>query len=66
MIAKLLNPDEEDVSKREVKYISGKQGWDRDTWVECENLEEGDYYLFVEHDWPEKQEHTEFCVSIYG
>jgi hypothetical protein len=38
----------------------------RDTYVEIENMAPGEYYLFVEVDWPEKSEHTEFCASFYG
>jgi hypothetical protein len=41
-------------------------GWQRDTWEEYENLEAGEYYMFVEFDWPDNAEHTEFCVSCYG
>jgi hypothetical protein len=66
MVAQIMNPNVEEAENREIKYITGKQGWERDTWVEVKNMEEGDYYLYVEHDWPEKQEHTEFAVSCYG
>ena len=41
-------------------------GQDRDTWEEYENLEAGEYYMFVEFDWPDNAEHTEFCVNCYG
>ena len=38
----------------------------RDTWETYENLEPGEYYMFVEFDWPEDQEYTEFAVAYYG
>ena len=39
---------------------------DRDIWEEYEDLEPGDYYMYVEFDWPDNVQHTEFCVSCYG
>jgi hypothetical protein len=66
MIAKIENPDEEEHENRVVKYVTGKQGWERDTWVECNDMEPGEYYFYVEFDWQKAQEHTEFAVSIYG
>lgn len=41
-------------------------GYDRDTWEEYENLEPGEYYMYVEFDWPDNVQHTEFSVSCYG
>ena len=46
--------------------MNGKMGQDRDTWEEYENLEAGEYYMFVEFDWPDNVQHTEFCISCYG
>lgn len=47
-------------------YKNGKMGWMRDTWEEYENLASGEYYMFVEFDWPDHTFHLEFCVSYYG
>jgi hypothetical protein len=41
-------------------------GYMRDTWEEYKNLAPGEYYMYVEFDWPKTSEHTEFCVSYYG
>jgi len=60
---KIENP-EEDV--KVVTYKNGKMGYMRDTWEEYQNLEAGEYYMFVEFDWPDYSFHNEFCVSYYG
>jgi hypothetical protein len=62
-VAKIENPGED---KKILKYRNGKAGWLRDTWETYENLEPGDYYMYVEFDWPENQEYTEFAVAYYG
>jgi len=50
-----------------VTYIKGtKAGWDRDNYLEIENLEEGDYYFVAEVDWNEKTEDKSFVVNCYG
>jgi hypothetical protein len=38
----------------------------RDTWLECDSLEAGEYYMYVECDWPDWSDVTDFCVSYYG
>jgi hypothetical protein len=63
IVMKIENPDQD---KKVLTYKNGKMGWMRDTWEEYENLEPGEYYMYVEFDWPEKQDHNEFCVSYYG
>ena len=63
IVAKIENPDDEE---KVLTYLNGKQGQDRDTWEEYENLEPGEYYMFVEFDWPDNVQHTEFSVSCYG
>ena len=63
IVAKIENPEAEE---KVLTYMNGKQGQDRDTWEEYENLEPGEYYMFVEFDWPDNVQHTEFSVSCYG
>lgn len=63
IVAKIDNPDEE---KKKLTYKNGKMGWMRDTWEEYDPLAPGEYYMYVEFDWPEKSEHNEFCVGCYG
>lgn len=63
IVAKIENADTDD---RYVVYKNGKMGYERDTWEEYENLEPGDYYMYVEFDWKDNVQHTEFCVSCYG
>ena len=63
IVAKIENPDEDE---KVLTYMNGKMGQDRDTWEEYENLEAGEYYMFVEFDWPDNVQHTEFCISCYG
>ena len=63
IVALIENPDEE---QKRLTYKNGKMGWMRDTWEEYDPLEPGEYYMYVEFDWPEKSEHNEFCVGCYG
>ena len=63
IVAKIENPDED---VKTLTYKNGKMGQDRDTWEEYENLEPGEYYVYVEFDWPDNVQHTEFCLSCYG
>ena len=46
--------------------MGGKMDKHRDTWVEFKNLTPGHYFIYVECDWPESSEHTNFSVSSYG
>jgi len=63
IVAQIEDPDAEE---KRLIYKNGKQGMDRDIWEEYENLEPGEYYMFVEFDWPDNVQHTEFSVSCYG
>jgi len=63
IVCKIDNPD---VEQKVLTYKNGKMGWERDTWEEYEHLEPGEYYMYVEFDWPEQAEVTDFCVSCYG
>lgn len=63
IVAKIENPDE-DVKR--LTYKNGKMGMDRDIWENYDNLEAGEYYMYVEFDWPDNVQHTEFSVSCYG
>ena len=63
IVAKIENPTEDE---KVLTYMNGKMGQDRDTWEEYENLEAGEYYMYVEFDWPDNVQHTEFSISCYG
>ena len=63
IVAKIEDAETE---QKRLVYKNGKMGQDRDTWEEYEHLEQGDYYMFVEFDWPDNVQHTEFSVSCYG
>jgi len=63
IVCKIENPESEE---KKLIYKNGKMGWDRDTWEEYLNLEPGEYYMYVEFDWPKNPEVTDFCVSCYG
>ena len=49
-----------------VKYISAESGEKRDLDIHFENLEEGEYFIFVEFDWKASSPDTNFCLSCYG
>jgi hypothetical protein len=50
-----------------VTHIKGtKGGWDRDNYLECPELEAGEYYLVAEVDWNENTEDKSFIVNCYG
>ena len=63
IVAKIEDPDAEE---KKLIYKNGKMGQDRDIWEEYEDLEPGEYYMYVEFDWPDNVQHTEFSVSCYG
>ena len=41
-------------------------GWDRDSHIEFSHLKRGEYFVYVEMDWAENTEDTEFCITCYG
>lgn len=50
-----------------VHFIRGsKGGWSRDQYLECDNLQDGEYYLIAEIDWNESTEHRSFTVNCYA
>lgn len=51
-----------------VTYVKGGKGFkERDAYLECDDLEAGNYFLLVEMEWSEKnQGHHEFVASCYG
>ena len=61
-----VEKDANTLEELEVKYIKGVQGWDRESHAEIQNLEKGEYLVFVEMDWNENTEDHEFCVTCYG
>jgi hypothetical protein len=61
-----IDEDSDDLEKLQVKYLKGCSGWDREVHCQFDNLTKGEYYVYVEMDWPENTEITDFCVSCYG
>lgn len=48
-------------------YIKGNTGLKtRDCYLQCENLEEGNYSLFCEVDWLSSSPESSFVVTCYG
>lgn len=50
----------------ELVYVGGKMDKCRDVWAEFPNLKPGQYFVYVQLDWPESQIHQQFSVSSYG
>ena len=50
----------------EIDYVAGTQSWDRDTHIEVDDLEKGEYYVYVELDWNENTTETNFVATCYG
>ena len=46
--------------------MQGTSGWDRETFCRFDNLEKGEYLVYVEMDWNEKTEDLDFCITCYG
>lgn len=46
--------------------MKGCSGWDREAHAQFDNLEKGEYYVYVEIDWNENTEDKDFCVTCYG
>ena len=56
--------DREDTT---LTYIRGSKGFkERDSYIEFENLEQGDYSMYIEVDWEPATEEQVFCVTSYG
>ena len=66
MILAKIEKDADTIEDIELTYVKGGSGWDRESHLFFENLKKGDYYLFVEMDWDENTEDTEFCATAYG
>jgi len=66
MIIYKIEEDAEALQDIKLSYVQGVSGWDRETHAMFENLEKGDYYVYVEIDWNANTEDTEFCVTCYG
>ena len=61
-----IEKDAEKLEDLEIKYVKGCSGWDRETHIQFDNLEKGEYFIFIEIDWNENTEDTEFCSTCYG
>ena len=66
MILMEITEDADSLDKLKVKYLKGASGWDRETHLIFESLPKGSYFVYVEFDWAEATEDTDFCVTCYG
>ena len=48
-----------------IKYIKGIAGWERDTHCEIQNLEPGQYYVYLEVDWLEEDVVEDAAMPMY-
>ena len=46
--------------------MKGVSGWERESHAMFDTLPAGEYYVYVEMDWNDNTEDTEFCVTCYG
>lgn len=61
-----IEKDADKIDDLEIKYLKGSSGYDRETHNQFDNLEKGEYFVYVEMDWNETTEDLEFCVTCYG
>lgn len=61
-----IEKDSDNIGDLQVKYIQGGSGWERESHLMFDNLSKGEYFVFVEIDWNESTEDTDFCVTCYG
>ena len=66
MILTKIEKDADTIEELELKYITSKSGWDRETHITLDNLERGEYLVYIEMDWDETTEDLEFCSTCYG
>jgi len=66
MIVMKIEEDADSLEKLKVKYMKGGSGWERESHLMFDNLPKGEYFLYVEMDWNEATEDTDFCVTCYG
>jgi len=66
MIVCKIEEDSDSLDKLKLKYLKGTSGWDRETFCQFDNLDKGEYFVYVEMDWNESTEDTDFCVTCYG
>lgn len=63
IIARILSENDDDL---ELEYIGGTSGTNRDVWKEFKTLEKGDYFVFVEVDWIDGVDVSNYVLSSYG
>lgn len=64
MLVKLHNGED---LRGGVSYISGRTStMGRDTYIELQHLEPGQYYFYVEMDWEPTTADRSFCATCYG
>lgn len=61
-----IEKDSDKLEELEIKYLLGTSSFERETHHIFENLEKGEYYVYVEMDWNETTEDTDMCVTCYG
>ena len=66
MIVLKIEKDSDVIEDLQLKYMKGISGWDRETHCQFDNLERGEYFIYIEVDWNEETEDTDFCSTCYG
>ena len=61
-----IEKDSDTLDNLEIKYLQGTASFDRETHIIFETLDKGEYYVYVEMDWNETTEDTDFVVTCYG
>jgi hypothetical protein len=61
-----IEKDSDNHKDLELKYIKATANQDRETHINIENIEKGEYFVYIEMDWNENTEDTEFCSTCYG
>jgi len=65
ILAKIIE-DSDDVNTLKLQYLKATSNQDRETHINIENLDKGEYFVYVEMDWNKNTEDTEFCSTCYG
>ena len=66
MIVLKIDQDSDDLESLKFTYLKGAQGWERETHCQFDKLTKGEYYVYVEMDWNDSTEDTDFCCTCYG
>ena len=61
-----IEEDSDNIEGLNIRYMQGAQGWDRESHAHFAHLPRGEYFVYVELDWNDSTQDTEFCVTCYG